>query len=47
MYTWGSGEYGKLGHGSEEKSLMPALVEALQGKGVIQVPIAAIFIDFS
>jgi RCC1 and BTB domain-containing protein len=32
LYTWGSGEYGRLGHGDETRQASPKLVEALQGK---------------
>eukprot|EP00961_Rhodomonas_salina_P255249 3449690-Rhodomonas_salina.1 len=34
LYTWGSGEYGRLGHGDEIRQAVPKLVEALQGKSV-------------
>jgi len=34
LYTWGSGEYGRLGHGDEVRQASPKLVEALQGKEV-------------
>ena len=26
LYTWGSGEFGRLGHGDEEVQLLPKLV---------------------
>ena len=34
LYTWGSGEYGRLGHGHETHQVSPKMVEALQGKAV-------------
>ena len=34
LFTWGSGEYGRLGHGDETRQASPKLVEALQGKAV-------------
>jgi RCC1 and BTB domain-containing protein len=34
LYTWGSGEYGRLGHGDETRQASPKFVEALQGKAV-------------
>jgi alpha-tubulin suppressor-like RCC1 family protein len=37
VYAWGSGEYGKIGCGDEEKHRAPTLVETLQGKGVVAV----------
>jgi len=32
LYTWGSGEYGRLGHGDETRQASPKMVEGLQGK---------------
>ncbi|KAF7995498.1 hypothetical protein HCN44_006605 [Aphidius gifuensis] len=37
LYTWGLGEYGRLGHGDTATQLKPKLVEALIGQRVIQV----------
>lgn len=37
LYTWGLGEYGRLGHGDNQTQVGPKLVEALAGKRVIQV----------
>ncbi|XP_063970630.1 E3 ubiquitin-protein ligase HERC2-like [Lytechinus pictus] len=37
LYTWGLGEYGRLGHGDSTTQLRPKLVKALVGKRVIQV----------
>ncbi|XP_054728194.1 probable E3 ubiquitin-protein ligase HERC2 [Anastrepha obliqua] len=37
LYTWGLGEYGRLGHGDNATQLKPKLVAALSGKRVIQV----------
>ncbi|OXU31335.1 hypothetical protein TSAR_012680, partial [Trichomalopsis sarcophagae] len=37
LYTWGLGEYGRLGHGDTTTHLKPKLVEALVGQRVIQV----------
>ncbi|CAB3375688.1 Hypothetical predicted protein [Cloeon dipterum] len=37
LYTWGSGEYGRLGHGDFETLLRPKQVKALAGKIVVQV----------
>ncbi|XP_019845780.2 probable E3 ubiquitin-protein ligase HERC2 [Bactrocera dorsalis] len=37
LYTWGLGEYGRLGHGDNVTQLKPKLVTALSGKRVIQV----------
>lgn len=28
LYTWGSGEFGRLGHGDEESQVLPKLVGA-------------------
>ncbi|XP_020805471.1 probable E3 ubiquitin-protein ligase HERC2 [Drosophila serrata] len=37
LYTWGLGEYGRLGHGDNATQLKPKLVAALTGRRVIQV----------
>ncbi|XP_034934449.1 E3 ubiquitin-protein ligase HERC2 [Chelonus insularis] len=37
LYTWGLGEYGRLGHGDTVTQLKPKLVEALVGQRVVQV----------
>ncbi|KAL2717183.1 E3 ubiquitin-protein ligase HERC2 [Vespula squamosa] len=37
LYTWGLGEYGRLGHGDTATQLKPKLVEALIGQRIIQV----------
>lgn len=31
LYTWGRGNYGRLGHGSFDDHLSPTLVAALKG----------------
>ncbi|XP_060526978.1 E3 ubiquitin-protein ligase HERC2 [Cylas formicarius] len=37
LYTWGLGEYGRLGHGDSVTQLKPRLVKALAGHRVVQV----------
>lgn len=37
LYTFGLGEYGRLGHGDNTTQLKPKLVQALVGQRVIQV----------
>ncbi|KAL0895990.1 hypothetical protein ABMA27_011981 [Loxostege sticticalis] len=37
LYTWGMGEYGRLGHGDDITQLSPKMVEALAGLRVVQV----------
>ena len=37
LYTWGCGEYGRLGHGDNVTQLRPKQVKALAGQRVIQV----------
>ncbi|XP_022131000.2 probable E3 ubiquitin-protein ligase HERC2 [Pieris rapae] len=37
LYTWGMGEYGRLGHGDDNTQLSPKMVEALASFRVIQV----------
>lgn len=37
LYTWGLGEYGRLGHGDNFTQLKPKLVQALLGHRVVEV----------
>lgn len=37
LYTWGLGEYGRLGHGDNCTQLKPKLVQALIGQRVVQI----------
>ena len=37
VWSWGSGAFGKLGHGNEEPQLLPKKVEALAGQRVVAV----------
>ncbi|XP_033632375.1 E3 ubiquitin-protein ligase HERC2-like [Asterias rubens] len=37
LYTWGLGEYGRLGHGDNTTQLRPKLVKALAGQRVMMV----------
>ncbi|XP_055600343.1 probable E3 ubiquitin-protein ligase HERC2 isoform X2 [Uranotaenia lowii] len=37
LYTWGLGEYGRLGHGDNCTQLKPKMVTVLQGHRVVQV----------
>ena len=37
LYTWGNGEDGCLGHGSEASYMSPVLVERFDGKRVVQI----------
>ncbi|CAH0405793.1 unnamed protein product [Chilo suppressalis] len=37
LYTWGLGEYGRLGHGDDNTQLLPKMVEALANFRVVQV----------
>lgn len=42
VYTWGKGDYFRLGHGSDQHVRWPTLVEGLRGKKVIGVSVGAL-----
>lgn len=37
VYTWGKGDYHRLGHGSDDHVRRPRQVQGLQGKKVIAI----------
>ena len=43
MYSWGDGDYGKLGRGGSDGSKTPKLIEKLMGQDVIKVYCGAQF----
>ena len=42
VWTWGKGDYFRLGHGSDQHSRKPTVVECLRGKKIIHVAVGAL-----
>ena len=42
MYTWGKGDYYRLGHGTDQHIRWPTLVEGLRGKKVTGISVGAL-----
>lgn len=42
VYTWGKGDYFRLGHGSDQHVRKPTLVESLSDKKIVHVAVGAL-----
>ena len=42
MWTWGKGDYYRLGHGSDQHVRKPTVVECLRGKKIVHVAVGAL-----
>ena len=42
VWTWGKGDYFRLGHGSDQHVRKPTIVECLRGKRVVHVAVGAL-----
>jgi E3 ubiquitin-protein ligase HERC2 len=42
VWTWGKGDYFRLGHGSDQHVRKPTVVECLRGKKIIHVAVGAL-----
>lgn len=42
MYTWGKGDYFRLGHGSDQHIRKPTIVETLRDKKIVQIAVGAL-----
>ena len=43
VFSWGDGDFGKLGRGGSEGCAVPANVEKLNGVGIVQIECGAQF----
>lgn len=46
VYSWGDGDFGKLGRGGSDGCALPQMVDRLNGKEIIQIGTFGLYLPF-